>query len=557
MTTQRIPPYEPDPQYATRVAYFSMEFAIEQPLKIYSGGLGYLAGSHLRSAAQLQQNLIGIGILWKYGYYDQTRRPNQHMEASFLEKHYSFLEPTNITFQITVHQAPVLVTAYYLDPKHFGTAPLFLLSTDLPENDYLAQTISHYLYDVSLEAKVAQSILLGEGGVKLLDALQLTPEVYHLNESHALPVAFALYEKYQNWKEVRSRLVFTNHTPEEAGNQKTDMQLLANMSFFGNIPVDEIRQATQQRGPVLNHTLACLRLAGIANGVSNIHTDVLRHMYQDQPGLCPIVPITNAQDYTYWADKTLYELLRQPNGTRLRQRKQAMKKALFDEVADQTGKLFSPNVLTIVWARRFVGYKRADLLLHDLERFQKLINNVDYPVQLIWAGKPYPHDSFSIDLFNQLVDTCLALPNCAVLTGYELRLSKLLKQGADVWLNNPKIKREASGTSGMTAAMNGAINVSIPDGWVPEFARDGLNCFVVPAADYSLPDEEKNAADANHLYQVLENQVIPIFYDEPERWESLMQHSLTDILPTFDSKRMAADYYQKMYKPQTVEAATF
>jgi glycogen phosphorylase len=191
-------PYSFDPKYAKAVAYFSMEFAIHQPLKTYAGGLGYLSGSHMRSAFQLNQNVIGIGILWKYGYYDQTRKGDQTMDVLFQEKSYRFLEETNIKFEILINNSPVKVTAYYLPPSIFNTVPIFFLSTDLPENDYLAKTICHKLYDSNTDAKIAASILLGIGGCKLLEILNAQPDVYHLNESHALPTAFYLYEKYKS-----------------------------------------------------------------------------------------------------------------------------------------------------------------------------------------------------------------------------------------------------------------------------------------------------------------------------------------------------------------------
>ena len=183
-------PYPVDVHYAKKVAYFSMEFAIHQPLKIYSGGLGYLAGSHLRSAYELRQNLVGIGILWKFGYYDQARNQDQTLHVSWMEKNYSFLEDTGIKFQITVHEHPVWIKVYYLNPETFHSAPLFLLSTDIPENDFVSQTITHRLYDANVATKVAQFILLGVGGAKLLDELGFDPEVYHLNEAHALSSAF-------------------------------------------------------------------------------------------------------------------------------------------------------------------------------------------------------------------------------------------------------------------------------------------------------------------------------------------------------------------------------
>src|SRR5688500_17651681 len=206
-------PYTIDERYTKRVAYFSMEFAIHQPLKIYSGGLGFLSGSHLRSAYELRQNLIAVGILWKYGYYDQARNQDQTLQVNWMEKNYSFLEDTGIKFQITIHDHPVWVKAFYLNPETFKSAPLFLLSTDLPENDYVSQTITHRLYDANVATKVAQFILLGVGGAKLIDELNFQPELYHLNEEQGLSAAFYLYNKYNNdMEEVDKRVIITNHT---------------------------------------------------------------------------------------------------------------------------------------------------------------------------------------------------------------------------------------------------------------------------------------------------------------------------------------------------------
>ncbi|RYF97783.1 MAG: alpha-glucan family phosphorylase, partial [Chitinophagaceae bacterium] len=224
--------YEPAPEYSTSVAYFSMEFAIDQALKIYSGGLGFLAGSHLRSAYDLKQNLIGIGILWKYGYYNQDWDENAHMKASYVEKNYSFLVDTGIVLSIQVHGSPVKVKAWLLKPETFGSAPLFLLSTDLPENDHLSQTITRRLYDSNESTRIAQSILLGTGGAMLLDILGLTPDVYHMNEGHSVSLNFYLYSKFQNIYEVKKRVVFTTHTPEAAGNEEHSFQKLKEMSFF-------------------------------------------------------------------------------------------------------------------------------------------------------------------------------------------------------------------------------------------------------------------------------------------------------------------------------------
>ena len=198
-------PYPIDERYGKRVAYFSMEYAIHQPLKIYSGGLGFLSGSHLRSAYELRQNMIGVGILWKYGYYDQARNQDQTLQVTWMEKIYSFLEDTGIKFEITVHEHPVWVKVFYLPPQTFCSAPLFLMTTDIPENDYVSQTITHRLYDANVATKVAQFILLGVGGAKLLDQIGFNPEVYHLNEAHGISAAFYLYQKFGKRKSLCRR----------------------------------------------------------------------------------------------------------------------------------------------------------------------------------------------------------------------------------------------------------------------------------------------------------------------------------------------------------------
>lgn len=543
-------PYQSDGRYSKKIAYFSMEFAIHQPLKIYSGGLGFLAGSHLRSAYELKQNLIGVGILWKYGYYDQARNQDQTLQVSFMEKQYSFLEDTGIRFQISIHDHPVWVKAYYLNPETFNSAPLFLLSTDLPENDYVSQTITHRLYDANVATKVAQFILLGVGGAKLMDELGFNPDLYHLNEAHGVSAAFYLYRKYyNNIEEVRKRLVFTTHTPEEAGNEKHDIYLCHKMSYFCGLSIEEVKSLTGIHDDLFNHSLAALRFAKLANGVSQLHGKVSRELWSRFNNICPIISITNSQNWKYWADKQLYRAMEEGNDYIFDDRKRYLKKRAFEIVADQTGKIFDPDVFTIVWARRFAGYKRADLLTRDEERFRRLLNNPKYPVQIIWAGKPYPVDYPAISEFNNLVHISKQYKNVAVLIGYELALSKRLKQASDCWLNNPRVPREASGTSGMTAAMNGAVNFSTEDGWIPEFINHGNNGFVVPKADYaSMHVQEQDDYDLNQIYSILEKQILPLYYDNKNTWRQIIKNGMRDVRFQFDSNRMAHEYYEHLYK---------
>lgn len=539
--------YKFDKKYSKPVAYFSMEFAVDQPLKIYSGGLGFLAGSHLRSAYELKQNMIGIGILWKKGYYDQERNQDQTLRVNFRDKDYHFLTDTNIVFPITIHGARVYVKAFLLKPEVFKTAPLFLLTTDIPENDYLAQTISHRLYDPNETTRIAQSILLGIGGAKLLDILERETEVYHMNEGHALPMCFYLWDKHKSLDEVKKRVVFTTHTPEKAGNEEHSIPLLNSMSFFNGIALKDVEETLKPENGVLNYTLTALRMAKRANGVSQLHGEVARKMWGGYKGICEITAITNAQNKTYWLDEELGEALEKNDDKALLARKKELKFKLFRTVANQTGKLFDENVLTMVWARRFAAYKRANLLLQDFNRFMRIAQNTKYPIQIIWAGKPYPEDYGAINIFNEIYWKTKDLPNCTVVTGYELWLSGHLKKGSDLWLNNPRLYHEASGTSGMTAAMNGSINVSIPDGWVPEFARHGKNAFIIDTANDQLTPESKDKIEGQALLDLLEKEIIPMYYEQPDRWLKLMKTSMGDVLPQFDSGRMADEYYKILY----------
>lgn len=540
-------PYTFDPQFSKPVAYFSMEFAVDQPLKIYSGGLGFLAGSHLRSAYELKQNMVGIGILWKKGYYDQERNQDQTLKVSFRDKDYWFLTDTKILFPIIIHGSRVYIKVFLLKPEVFKTAPLFLLTTDIPENDYLAQTISHRLYDPNETTRIAQSILLGIGGAKLLDILERETEIYHMNEGHSLPMCFYLMDKFKDLKEVQKRVVFTTHTPEKAGNEEHSMPLLNNMSFFNGLSVKQVEEAVAPENGVLNYTLTALRMAKIANGVSQLHGEVSRKMWNGFDGICEIKAITNAQNRAYWQDDVLAAALERNDDDALAARKKELKEKLFRTVANQTGKLFDPNVLTIVWARRFASYKRANLLLSDFDRFLKLAKDKKRPIQVIWAGKPYPEDFGAINLFNEIYWKTKELPNVTVVTGYELWLSGHLKRGSDLWLNNPRLYHEASGTSGMTAAMNGSINLSIADGWVPEFAEHGKNAFIIPTADDHLAPEERDKIEAKNLLDLLENEVIPLYYNSPAEWLKVVKASMSNVLPQFDSARMAREYYEKLY----------
>ena len=540
--------YEYDPKYTKSVAYFSMEFAIHQGLKVYSGGLGFLARSHMRSAYDLRQNVVGVGILWSFGYYDQSRSADRTMKAEFVRKHYYFLKDLGIQATVMIHSQEVHIKAYYLSPDIFSSAPLILLSTDIPENDFLARTITHKLYDANEETRISQEIVLGIGGVKVLEALKQKIDIYHMNEGHALPLVFELYSKYRDMEEVKKRVVFTTHTPEDAGNEQHNIDLLHKFGFFNGLDLDTVRSIMlMQNENNFNLTVGALRASKITNGVSKFHGEVANRMWKDCEGRSEIIHITNAQNRRYWTDKVLLAALDDHEDYQIISRKKHLKRTLFSIVADQTGKMFDPDILTIVWARRFAEYKRPGLIKYDFARFKKLLQRKDKPVQIIWAGKPYPFDTNAINVFNELIHISHDYPNMAVLVGYELDLSRMLKKGSDLWLNTPRVSREASGTSGMTASMNGSIHFSTDDGWHPEFAKHTINSFTIPPIDHNQPVEAQDAEDNKNLMDMLENEIIPMYYDKTDHWVQMMKSAMSDVIPAFDSGRMAHEYYVKMY----------
>ncbi|MFA7500052.1 MAG: alpha-glucan family phosphorylase, partial [Sulfurimonas sp.] len=539
--------YNINEKYNTSVAYFSMEFAIHQSLKIYGGGLGFLAGSHMRSAYDLGQNIIGVGILWSYGYYDQTRDKDRNIKVEFVRKKYYFLKDLGISVDVVINSKTVKVKAYLLESEIFNTAPVLLLSTDIEDNDYLSRTITHKLYDTNEETRIAQEIILGIGGAKVLEALHIKPKIYHINEGHALPVAFELYKKCKTLDVLKQKIVFTTHTPEAAGNEKHSLALLHKMGFFAELSIDEVQQLLEYKDDTFSLTVGALKVSKITNGVSQLHAKVANEMWSHVQNRCEIIHITNAQNRRYWADKGVLKALDEHEDYELEARKKHLKRLLFDEVADQTGKMFDPNILTIVWARRYAEYKRPGLLKYDFEKFLKLVNNQEMPVQIIWAGKPYPFDSGAINIFNEINHISDNFKNVAVLMGYELSLSMMLKKGADVWLNTPRITNEASGTSGMSAGMNGAINLSTYDGWYPEFEKHGVNCFTIEAADSTLELEEQDSIDNANLMDILSNEIVPLYYKDSKKWVSIMKNSMIDTINAFDSGRMVHEYYINMY----------
>lgn len=527
-----------------KVAYFSMEMALDQSLSTYSGGLGFLAGSHMQSAGYLGMPMVGVTILWSFGYYDQRIDQNNNVEVAYVRKQYDFLTDTNITVDVDIFGKKAKVKAYRVEPHLFGTCPIYLLTTDIPENPEEIRKISHRLYDGDEKVRVSQEIMLGVGGVRVLLAAGYNFDALHMNEGHALPAAFELLRMYNgNLEKVKEKTVFTTHTPVAAGNEVHKVDLLHQAGFF----VGASREtAVRLGGEDFSLTVAALRMSRIANAVSQLHGLVSNKMWEWVDGKCPITAITNAVNLHYWQDQRISKA---ETFDDLLKAKIEMKKELFKYISSNTGKMFDPNVLTITWARRFADYKRAWLILMDRARISKLLN--ENKIQLIFAGKFHPDDTMGKEMFNNILHQSTELKNVVVLPNYELELSALLKKGTDVWLNTPLRPFEASGTSGMSANMNGAIHLSIYDGWTVEGTFNGINGYSVeyPGLDDDIPWEERHWKDHEYIMNVIENDIIPTYYNNKQRWAYLMRQAVRISEGYFNSDRMVIEYYNRLYKP--------
>lgn len=542
-----------NPGTIARVAYFSMEIGVDQSLHTYSGGLGYLAGSHMRSAWQLGLPMVGVTILWNKGYGDQEIGENGQACIAYIRREYPFLKDTGVMVEIQFFGEPVKIKAFRLQPETFDTVPIYFLTTDIPENDYKHRYLTDVLYDADEWTRIGQEMVLGIGGLRVLEALNECFDVIHLNEGHALPALFMLLERCDgNLDEIKERAVFTTHTPVAAGNECHSVGFLHEAGYFGQTARE---RAIALGGENFSLTMAALRMCRAANAVSQLHGKVANKLWRNVPDRCPIIGITNSVDLEYWQDARITDAR---SDGELLATKRTMKQELFDYVASVTGKAFSPDILTVVWARRFTEYKRPTLIFRNLDRLSKLLSA--NRIQLLFAGKFHPADGVGESLFNQVLSYSRELPNLAVLPNYELELSKRMKCGADVWLNTPLRPMEASGTSGMSANMNGAIHFSVFDGWAVEGTFDGINGFIINRAGHcdrcnedcdcqSCRVEDRNQQDYESMMDILENRIIPLYYGEPAAWTDMMRRAIKTAVSYFHSERMVLEYYNRLYQP--------
>lgn len=525
------------------VAYLSMEIALDQSLNTYSGGLGFLAGSHMLSAGYLQMPMVGVTMLWSYGYYDQRIGENGQVEVSYIRKYYDYLTDLGVQVEVDTFGEKVKVKAYRVEPELFGSCPVYLLTTDIDGNSDWARSISHRLYDGNEKIRIAQETVLGIGGIKILQAMRYKFDVIHMNEGHALPAAFELLRQFKgDLEEVKKRTVFTTHTPVAAGNEVHWVDTLMEGGFFAGTSREK---AIELGGENFSLTVAALRMSRIANAVSQLHGLVSNKMWDWVEGRCPIRAITNAVNLHYWQDKRM-------NGDKsfeeLLAAKHEMKKELFKYIANKAGKRFDPDVLTITWARRFADYKRAWLILMDKERITKLLDN--NKLQLIFAGKFHPDDVMGKEMFNKLLNRSHSMKNMVVLPGYELQLSGMLKRGSDIWLNTPLRPFEASGTSGMSANANGALHLSTYDGWTVEGTFNGVNGYTIEyeGLDDEIPWEERHWKDHEYMMNVIEKEIIPTYYHNKEEWARMMRQAIRTAEAYFNSDRMVIEYYNRIYR---------
>lgn len=527
-----------------KVAYFSMEIALDQSLNTYSGGLGFLAGSHMLSAGNLQMPIVGVTILWSYGYYNQRIDQEGNVEVAYIRKHYDYLTNIEKIVEVDVFGEKVKVKAYMVDPELFGSCPVYLLTTDIEGNSPWARSITHKLYDGDEKIRIAQETILGIGGVRMLQALKYEFECIHMNEGHALPAAFELLRQ-SNWdlETVKHQTVFTTHTPVAAGNEVHWVDKLIEGGFFAGCSRE---MAVELGGENFSLTVAALRMSRIANAVSQLHGLVANKMWDWVSGRCPIRAVTNAVNQQFWMDKRMAQARSLEDFLAA---KKEMKKEVFKYIANTVGKRFDPDVLTITWARRFADYKRAWLIFMDKERIVKLLD--ENKIQLIFAGKFHPDDVMGREMFNKILHSSHSLKNVAVLAGYELELSAKLKRASDVWLNTPLRPFEASGTSGMSANMNGAIHLSILDGWAVEGTFSGINGYTIeyPGLDDDIPWEERHKKDHQCMMQIIENEIIPTYYEKPMEWARLMRQAVRTSEAYFNADRMVIEYYNRIYKP--------
>jgi glycogen phosphorylase len=604
------------------VAYFSAEFGIHESLPVYSGGLGVLAGDHLKSASEIGLPLVGVGLLYRNGYFQQYLSGDGWQQEAYPELDFYNLpiEPLRYT-----DGSPVRIRVDLPDNAVFarvwkasiGRIPLYLLDTNLPENSPADRDITSRLYGGGTEMRIKQEIVLGIGGVRALESLNVPVTVWHMNEGHAAFLALerirTLLEQHPNLtfdearQQVMAASVFTTHTPVPAGIDMFSPELMLKYfkSFIPALKLDDEgflalgREDVNNKKQGFSMAVLAIRLADSINGVSWLHGDVSRHMWhniwpQVPPSDVPIKHVTNGIHTRSWLSREIADLLDRYLGdawrddptdqsvwenvnqipdeelwrahersrerlvawTRHQLKEQLIKRGgSYDEIATAE-EVLDPEALTIGFARRFATYKRGALLMRDPERLRRLINDTKRPVQFVFAGKAHPADNEGKELIRAIVQFARQADvrrRVVFLENYDINIARYLVQGVDVWLNTPRRGMEASGTSGMKAAVNGVLNCSILDGWWVEGYAPELGWAIGRGETYN-DGNTQDSIESQALYDILEKQIVPLFYHRtadriPKEWIARMKNCMRKLAPVFSTNRMVQDYTEMFYWP--------
>ena len=595
------------------VAYLCTEFGVHSSLPFYSGGLGILAGDHLKSASDLGMPLVGVGVLFRRGYF------RQEIEAGGEQQHiYPTLDvrrlpvkpvasPTGGQLKVEVDFPGRIVRAavWKLD---VGRVPLLLLDTDIPENDLSDRPITHTLYVRGREMRFCQEMILGIGGVRALEALGIEPSAWHVNEGHA---ALAFLERVRSHlaeggdlatvqKSIKQQSLFTLHTPVPAGNEVFDIGIAAHyldpLRRKMSMSETELAELGSAYGDPSQFDLGALaiRMSSVVNGVSHRHAETATRDWQHLIG-GPAAAVTNGVHTPTWIGRDGGRLLTNSLGrnwptvlledpeaigkitqlplsdiwamhqarkeifvnfARGRLRRQFARHGASPEELRQIDSFLPADRLTLGFARRFATYKRATLMFTDLARLEALVTNADRPVQIVFAGKAHPADRYGQDLIKRIVElsrTPGLQGHLFMLEDYNARTARFMVEGVDVWVNNPRPPMEASGTSGMKAAINGTLNLSVLDGWWVE-GYNGHNGWAFGSPNGHEDENAEDLSDAGAFYQLMEGEIAPLYYERDEdnlavRWTEMMRESISSTLVAFSSHRMVAQYAQLGYFP--------
>ncbi len=572
------------------VAYFSPEFGVSEMLPQYSGGLGILAGDHLKAASDLRVPMVSVGLFYRDGFFVQALEDGEQRERYVTNNpRFLALEATPARVELQLAERKVTARVWRAD---VGSTHLYLLDTDLEVNDERGRRVSDRLYAGDREHRIRQELLMGVGGIRALRQLGFEPAKFHLNEGHAGFLALELIADEMAKgltledavRAVRGRIVFTTHTPVPAGIDRFAPDLMHKYldvwaQRYG-VDMSELLQLGVLPGSDDHFNMAafCVRVAGRSNGVSRLHGEVSRVMFKDVPGGPDITSVTNGVHARTWVHPDLQRTFEDTLGTDWH-RSDASRWSQVDQISDDTirhhaavGRQqlidmahrqigaetgLNPDVLTVGFARRFATYKRADLILTDLDRLFEMLSNDQHPVQFAYAGKAHPADEPGKEVMRRVIAFAsdpATRGRFVFIPGYNMAVARAMYAGCDIWLNNPIRPREACGTSGEKAALNGALNFSILDGWWDE-CFDGENGWAIPSSADDNPTL-RDREEAEHLYNILDGEIIPLFYGDQgiapsAAWLAKVRHNWKTLGPFVTAARMVGEYSERIYQLAT------